>query len=201
MAIFDYTKGGFSGAVGKQYGCFTKGKALIKKIPISPQKKSATQITQVRAFEHLNRFSSAFAKIGYNYCFLPPKNKLKHNVVSNYFKFLVQNHVFDFSHFEEICIQDESIKIEQFEVNLELGYINLQVSDSAPISKENKSVYFVFVFNSLEQCIFGEVPATNICTKQLAIMPKIENTYKIVVFRTVKRNGSLKFYSFEMKEM
>lgn len=196
MAILDYSKGGFRGKVGVHYGEKKFGSLVLQKIPLKSVPQSQKAKSQVRAFEILNRFAGAFAKIAFRQIANREPRKLPHNVCASIFKPLVQNHTFSWSNFEFLGTLDDSCILDKFEIDWETGNIELQARTTSEISKSEKKSWYVFVFDNLGKVVHCVAPSSQIYNAQILINKNYLSYYRCVVFRSVWRVGRPRFFGF-----
>lgn len=170
---------------------------VLKKTPLKSAPQSQSQQRSVRAFEILNRFAGGFAKIGFSYvCRRNPK-LLKHNQIAQIFKGLIQNHFFSWNNFDRVGTLDDSCVLENFERNYDLNVLELQARTTAEVSKQEKKVWFVFVFDNIGKIVFSACPSSNTLSAQIPINPNYQSFYRCVVFRSEWKIGKAQFYGFD----
>lgn len=198
MARLNFTKGQIRGTLGNQYGTARKSETVISIRPVGPRHPAQVNTQCVRAFEALNRLSSAVASLCFPWLGLPTKNRLKHNVVASWLKPLVKNHVFNLGNFEEIAPPDNSIFIDTWERNVETGALTLQMHTSAPVSRADGSLWFVFVLDATGRAIYRVAPSSQSLSTVIQTNPFQTGGFSLFAFRVEKRRTRYFYRGFVM---
>ena len=149
MAEINLLKAAFTGKLGETYGAKWKGKPVIRAVPFSKAPPTADQTACVRAFEALNRFSSALSRLGFNYLGLSSKNLHKHNAVAKFLKPMIKNHKFEPCNITEIIHPGHSFFINSFALNQALNTASVDIELSPGFVPANDQRVFLIVFNNL----------------------------------------------------
>jgi hypothetical protein len=182
MAEMNLLKSTFTGTLGRVTGANWKGKPVVKAKIFSKAPPSNAQTQSVRAFEALNRLSSAIAKQGFSYMGLSQKNLLPHNAVAKFLKPLVKNHVFDFTRAGEVIPQDKSQVLLGFIYNRSTEQATVKIGlgdDFVPVTGTKT---FINVFNQFGVSFFGELIDTQDYQKSFFMPYAPENQYNALIF-------------------
>lgn len=198
MARFNFSKGAFRGTLGNQYGTARKSTPVISIKPIGPHHAAQINKQCVRAFEALNRLSSAVASLCFPWLGLSAKNRLKHNVVAEWLKPLVRGHVFNLASFAEIAPPDSSITIDEYSRDTTTGAITLQLSTTAPISRADGSLWFVFVLDNTGRAIYKVAPDSQVLSTVIQTNPFQQGGFSLFAFRVEKRHSRYFYRGFTM---
>lgn len=156
MAEMDLLKANFTGKLGALSGANWKGRPVIKAAPFSKAPPSAIQTNSVRAFECLNRLSSAIAEVAFPYLNLSDKKMLRHNAVAHWLKPLVATHSFEPDDLVSIIPEDDDLNWFSLILNTHRNDISLKISlgkDYVPITGSREVVIF---FDDLGHTYFNE---------------------------------------------
>jgi len=194
MAILDFSKGGFRGKLGCHYGERQNGSLQLKKTPTAIPKHTQKQTNSVRAFEKLNRFSSAVASVAFDFLGIKTGNLLKHNATARFFKGLIHNHAFDFQNFDAYFEQDSSIILRQFQRAEDGRSFQIDVQNLAPFSKKEGSAWFVFLFDPTFRALLATAPDSQEFSATVSANPEIVGTFRAVIFRVEKRANRRFFF-------
>lgn len=198
MGTLNFTKGQIRGTLGNQYGTARKSANVMSIKPVGPYHPAQVNTQCVRAFEALNRVSSAVASLCFPWLGLPAKNRMKHNVIASWLKPLVKDHVFNLANFEEIAPPDNSIFIDTWERNVKTGAFTLQMHTSAPVSRADGSLWFVFVLDATGRAIYRAAPSSQSLSTVIQTNPFQTGGFSLFAFRVEKRRTRYFYRGFVM---
>lgn len=199
MGVLDYSRGAFVGKVGVHYGQKGIGSNQLKKIPLKAAPQNRIQTSSVRAFEKLNRFASALAKIGWKWLGLSDKKMLKHNAVAHFLKPLVSEHVYNLNNFAEIASQDNTVHITSFVRSADASSYTIEANVDVPISKADGKVWFVFIFDKDGTAVFSECPDSDSISRIVPVNPHLLESFSALAFRLERVPGRARWLGYDQK--
>lgn len=177
-------KGDIVRKLGTVYGSRVRGKTVLKAVPFSKAPNTELQTRNVRAFEALNRVSSAISRIYWAFLNLSDKKMLKHNAVAQWLKASISTHVFWPPSFDMAIPRDGTLTVDLFAYNQTTKQLAMQVSRSAPVPPAIFRRFIVLVFDEDGRIYFATSSNLLVFAQSIIIELPPGKTYWLVAFRT-----------------
>lgn len=191
MAFQQFIKGSFNGRVGSVVGQKWKNKTQLHARVFSKSPPTEKQTKNVRAFECLNRLSSAMAKTWFPWLGLSAKEMYPHNAVSRWLKPLIASHQFEPEVIRQLIEEDGQAVLEEFQFNRATGQFNCIASTTInPASGSNES-WLVTVLDSTGKVYICESPRAKRVTIERII--QIPNYVSLCAFTMVSKKVDKKY--------
>lgn len=160
MAEVNLLTSSYTGKLGRTTGVKWKGKQIVKGKIWSKTPQSAAAKGSVRAFEALNRVSSAIAKKWFYWLGIKADKMLKHNAVARLLKDCVSNHVFTPSGFFPVFSKDGSNALISYTWNGETGFLSIEAETYKSGTVGRDFSWLVLVFDQTGKVYYIETPET-----------------------------------------
>lgn len=160
MAEVDLLKSTFHGSAGTMTGVKWKNQEVVKQKIWSKAPNSQKGTNSLRAFECLNRLSSAIAKKFWYKLGLTDKKMYKHNAVAKFLAPCVKNHYFDINAIEEIFVNDRSCYIGDFSFNAETKLLHFVAQTELDISPNSPNAWLVIAIDNMGKVYYCDSPKT-----------------------------------------
>lgn len=191
MAFQQFIKGSFNGRVGSVVGQKWKNKTQLHARVFSKSPPTEKQTKNVRAFECLNRLSSAVAKTWFPWLGLSAKEMYPHNAVSRWLKPLIASHRFEPGIIQQLVEKDGQAVLEEFQFNRTTGQFNCTASTTInPTSGSNES-WLVTVLDSTGKVYVCESPRAKKVTIERII--QLPNRVSLCAFTMVSKKVDKKY--------
>lgn len=158
MAFQQFIKGSFNGRVGSVVGQKWKNKTQLHARVFSKSPPTEKQTKNVRAFECLNRLSSAMAKTWFPWLGLSAKEMYPHNAVSRWLKPLIASHQFEPEVIRQLIEEDGQAVLEEFQFNRATGQFNCIASTTINPAPGSNESWLVTVLDSTGKVYICESP-------------------------------------------
>lgn len=209
MATVNILQGSITGSVGKITGSVWKGKPTIRAKVFSKAPPQELQTASVRAFEKLNRISSAIAQTGFARLGLSAKNIHKHNSVARWLSPIIRNHAFEPQNIIDVIPQADNFRITSFVYNPANGKTNIEVRLVNGFVPLPSSYLFVIVFDDNGNTYFAHCDILKNLSAEFFIDNFGKQVYSVLAFHTeplrnkvisknlIYKRGSIMRYSLE----
>lgn len=184
-----------TGSVGEVTGARYKGKSVIKGKIWSKAPANQTQTDSVRAFESLNRLSSAIARQYWQWLGLSANKMLKHNAVAKWLKPCVKNHIFDPENIADVIPSGDHLILSGFDVNTETGEIKAKIESTLDDMDTGKQSYWFAICDSKGTVYYSA--SSILPQQQLSFFAALsgQEPYYFLAFSETKTeiNGKIKY--------
>lgn len=191
MGKMNLLKADFTGSLGEYTGAHDKGQSVIKAKIWSKAPPSPKQTSNVRAFEALNRLASIIAKKMWYFLPLKQGNLHKHNVVAQWLKPIIKNHVYEPENIAEVILPGNAITVSEFAIDTATGELRLNASCSLGAVLTQKARWFLAVADS-KGVILAYVLGSSTSASLAQFVPLVnDGPYYLIGFTSewLKRNG------------
>lgn len=185
MAFQQFIKGSFNGRVGSVVGQKWKNKTQLHARVFSKSPPTEKQTKNVRAFECLNRLSSAMAKTWFPWLGLSAKEMYPHNAVSRWLKPLIASHQFEPEVIRQLIEEDGQAVLEEFQFNRATGQFNCIASTTINPAPGSNESWLVTVLDSTGKVYICESPRAKKVTIERII--QIPNYVSLCAFTMVSK--------------
>lgn len=191
MAFQQFIKGSFNGRVGSVVGQKWKNKTQLHARVFSKSPPTEKQTKNVRAFECLNRLSSAMAKTWFSWLGLSAKEMYPHNAVSRWLKPLIASHRFEPEVIRQLIEEDGQAVLEEFQFNRTTGQFNCIASTTINPAPGSNESWLVTVLDSTGKVYVCESPRAKKVTIERII--QIPNNVSLCAFTMVSKKVDKKY--------
>lgn len=209
LAELNMLKGTLIGSLGKITGSVWKGKPTIRAKIFSKAPPQELQTASVRAFEKLNRISSAIAHAGFARIGLSAKGLHRHNAVARWLKPAIKNHLFEPANLQDVIPLGDNVRLSRF-VNLWWsGQTFLEFRLVSGFVPPSGSYLHVVVFNDDGHTFFSHCDILQNFTTEFFIDTFGQGVYSVLAFVTqpdrhkrvannlIYKRGNVMRYSYE----
>lgn len=183
------------GSVGELTGARYKGKSVIKGKIWSKAPANETQTKSVRAFEALNRISSAIARQYWQWLGLSAGKMLKHNAVAQWLKPVVKEHDFELANIADVIPNGDRLELENFKIDAQTGEVTAKIVSTLDEMDTGKQSYWFCICDGKGTVLYS---ASSILPQQeLDFFAPLTGTepYYFFAFSSTKTevNGKIKY--------
>lgn len=183
--------GGFYGKAGSMVGQKWKDKIQVHARVFSKSPPSQLQTDNVRAFECLNRLSSALAKKWWPWLGLSDKEMHKHNAIAKWLKPLIATHTFEPDTLRSIIPNDGLAEITSLEYNQQTRFFTLDAHTVLDVGTNPDCSWLVCVGDTYGNIFYCESPSAR--SISLAFQVPIEPLQSLFAFTMVSQKETKGF--------
>lgn len=186
MAEMNLLKATFIGRLGEVVGQSWKGKPVVKAAVFSKAPPTNAQTRSVRAFECLNRLSSALAKLCWPYLNLSDKKMLRHNAVARWLKPLVKDQQFEPANMLTVVPQGNAIEYLVLTLNKtsQTGKIVCKKQPSSLSDTAGKLI--AVVFNQIGKVVFTGLEDFSDCSWNFSLSSEPGEVFSLLAFTAIQ---------------
>jgi hypothetical protein len=199
MAELNLLQGRFTGRLGELSGTTWKGKPVVKAAPFSKAPPTPSQTANVRAFECLNRLSSAIAKAAWVYLGLSAKGLHRHNAVARWLKPAVKNHVFEPQNIKELMYPARDLLLEAYVFNYASGHVLVSLKLGPSYVPRNGVKVLALIFSDAGRVFYCQLHDIGNITIKITLPTTGQEVYSFMAFASTPTAKGYKPYNFIFK--
>lgn len=184
MATLNLLKASFKGRLGSLTGTTWKGKPVVKSAIFSKSPPTAAQTANVRAFEALNRVSSAISKMGFQYLPLSSKKVLRHNAVVSWLKPAIKNHIWEPQNISSVIVPSGDLQLVAFVYNRSSGQALVRLSLGASYVPADGVRVFMLILSDAGRVSFSKLCDLDDLSLSVSLPMGAAVVYSLLVFKS-----------------